>query len=560
MGLNSSASARISDAIQFTVSDEQILAACKRLTDGKTKQADISAAIHGLNSSQPETADACKKALKLVDPSSFKTEHILSLISQITGKGGEMDEFCAALLMSAAIQKDFVFATNANDEAFRSKLSKLDLLSYSSDSSLKTLAAIPDGGAAEVNLGFKAATYFVERDGDKLRAYKKYGHLSEKFTPACLDALIDKISEVNSLQGGNGFLASEKKENSVILGLSETVFKMLGFDRAEPIMLASRQISSLLNVLQDNAPMKGASELFFYMSGQKSNTDPNYAITHDHYGSLIKLIGNGYANAVDAPCMSIAEEWSKTGRLTHDGIDLFKEGLRNKDVADEYAANYRHVGKYYAKIFTKGDLQIFIDNIDHNKPEYCSGQLCGCKARAIADLANIMPGLFDEKQVDTVINTFQSSLTYMDGAAMTLGYLAVNEPKRWGEKCMNGLRQSLVDPAFYDAAIVLLFMARKMPEVYGEKIRDIFLDGLKTRNSLPACLWALQDLKKHEPGLFENASGAAKEKIEQMGACSMPANKRIDAYNQYESFNGYFSLNYEMTQRAAAESEKSEKK
>ena len=125
---------------------------------------------------------------------------------------------------------------------------------------------------------------------------------------------------------------------------------------------------------------------------------------------------------------------------------------------------------------------------------------------------------------------------------------------------MNGLREGLGDTAFYDAAIVLLFVARKMPEVYGEKIRGIFLDGLKTRNSEPACLWALQDLKKHEPGLFENASGAEKEKIDQMGAYTMPANKRVDAYNQYEAFDGHFSLDYELTKRAAAEPEKSGKK
>ena len=560
MVLNRAASASLANATQSSWSEEQILSACKRLADGKTKPADISAAMQGLNSARPETAEACKKALMRVDPASFNTEHISTIISQISGKGGAIDDFCSALTLSAAIQKDFAFSSNANDEAFRGKLHKLDLLSYSSESSLKAVEAIPDGGTAEVNLGFKAVTYLVERDGGKLRAHKKYGHLSEQFTPACLDALIGKISEVNSLQGGNGFIANEKKENPVIIALSGIVFKILNLDRTEPIMLASRQISSLLNVLEGNPPMDGASELFYYMSGQKSNTDPKYAITQEHYGSMIKLIGNGYAQAVDAPCMAIAEEWSKTGRLSHDGIELFKEGLRNRDVADEYAANYRHVGRYYAKIFTKDDLQIFIDNIDHDKPEYCSGQLCGCKARAIADLANLMPGLFNEKQVDTVINTFKSSLTYMDGAAMTLGYLAVNEPKRLGEKCVNGLREGLGDTAFYDAAIVLLFVARKMPGVYGEKIRGIFLDGLKTRNSEPACLWALQDLKKHEPGLFENASGAEKEKIDQMGAYTMPANKRVDAYNQYEAFNGHFSLNYELTKRAAAEPEKSGKK
>ena len=177
MVLNRAASASLANATQSSWSEEQILSACKRLADGKSKPADISAAIQGLNSARPETAEACKKALKLVDPSAFKTEHISTIISLITGKGGAMDDFCSALTLSAAIQKDFAFTSNAGEEAFRAKLSKLDLLSYSSESSLKAVAAIPDGGTAEVNLGFKGATYLVKRDGGKLRAHKKYGHL-----------------------------------------------------------------------------------------------------------------------------------------------------------------------------------------------------------------------------------------------------------------------------------------------------------------------------------------------------------------------------------------------
>ena len=74
MVLNRAASASLANATQSSWSEEQILSACKRLADGKSKPADISAAIQGLNSARPETAEACKKALKLVDPSAFKTE------------------------------------------------------------------------------------------------------------------------------------------------------------------------------------------------------------------------------------------------------------------------------------------------------------------------------------------------------------------------------------------------------------------------------------------------------------------------------------------------------
>ena len=549
-------------------SEKQILASCKRLEAGKINDKSMSAAIQGLNSPINGTAKACRQALSNAAPSSFKTEHILSLIGQIKGDRSERDDACSGILIGATLPKkvftvDFASFCTKSPAGIQSMLEKHGLM-FQDDFLTRDIAKI-----AELKNGEKLASWMMqggyngysglkmawERKSDQLSlSFESHSEstISPSFTPKCTHALIEKVRRLPIIADGGGFMVDSQQENPLTAKLAELIFKGIQeYSDTHPSIagfLIFGEVDALLDILK-NSSYAGNAYSFIRHLGEDA---PEFAITRDRYVSLISLIQKGYGMLVDGEIQIFANAHSDDGLLTHDDIELFKKGMMDRKTADECAAVYRHVGRHYAKIITNDDLQIFIDNIDQEKPEYCSGESCGCKARAIADLANINSNLFREPyvndkgekidQVKTVIKTFNTSTTYRDGSAMILGYLAVNEPGKFGERCIKALADGLRNSHEYDSAILLLNAAIKKPDIYGEKIRDIFLDGLSSELSRPQSLWALQKMSEALPELFKDAKGETKARIESMSSYSLSERKELDILNQYIHFESYFNL------------------
>jgi len=537
--------------------EQQVLSACEKLEKGRITEKNINAAIQGLNSPNQATARTCWQALSKIDPTQFKTEHMLYLIGSLKGDGGEKDTMLADLLsrmtmftkvftvdvsspktITKTVEKHSLSFKDYSNSSYAEEKEKLDKVAGLKNGEKLEMDMNVQGGSTE--WGWGKPMVWERKDDQITLSFKNPSSapFSRDFSVQCRDALIEK-TWMSTVQNEEGFTLAPSKEDSPHVLLSRILFRCIKVNNSESASFTQSQTDKLFDILNSVPHVAGAGTFFSIIT-----QDSSPPITHERYSSMISLISKGYSDFLDFPIQDFANAHADDGALNHNDIELFKKGLVDRNTADDYAMIYRHVGRHYAKLITQDDLQIFIDNIDQNKPEYCSGETCGCKARAIADLANTVPHLFSDENVNTVINTFNTSTTYRDGSAMILGYLSINEHERFGQKCIDALITDLNNPHEYDASILLLNSAIKLPEIHGEKVRDALLEGLGSQTGWQACLWALTILKEKNPGLFEGVDGEVKAKIDSIGEYSLSKQKELDILLQYSNFNDYFSMGW----------------